>query len=77
MLLQYLFGLAVVESIRTRPGYEDLPIRLKWPNDLYGSISSDKVESEPCDLKTYRKLGGILVNGSFSFQEWIMVVGTS
>ncbi|KAG0146318.1 hypothetical protein CROQUDRAFT_133178 [Cronartium quercuum f. sp. fusiforme G11] len=72
VLLQYLFGLAVVESIRSRPGYEDLPIRLKWPNDLYGSLNA-KDNSE--DVKNYRKLGGILVNGSFNLHECVMIIG--
>ncbi|KAG0152082.1 hypothetical protein CROQUDRAFT_129560 [Cronartium quercuum f. sp. fusiforme G11] len=71
VLLQYLFGLAVVESIRSRPGNEDLPIRLKWPNDLNGSLNP-KHDSE--DVKNYRKLGGILVNGSFNLHECVMII---
>lgn len=47
-LLQHLVALAVVHGIRTLPGYEDLPIRVKWPNDVY--------------FKDQVKLGGILVS---------------
>ena len=35
VFVQYLFSLSLVDSIRSRPGYEDLDLRLKWPNDIY------------------------------------------
>jgi len=35
VFIQYLVGLAVVEGIRNyAPGYERMPVRLKWPNDI-------------------------------------------
>ena len=35
-LLQHLVSLAVVESVRTLGmGYENIDLRLKWPNDIY------------------------------------------
>ena len=35
VLLQYIGGLAVVQGVKTYgPGYEKLPIKLKWPNDI-------------------------------------------
>ena len=47
-LLQHMVGVAVVHSIRTLPGYEGVPLRIKWPNVIYheGRV----------------KLGGILVS---------------
>lgn len=34
--LQYLCGLALIEAILGYgDGYEDMPVRLKWPNDIY------------------------------------------
>ncbi|GFS17509.1 biotin-protein ligase [Elysia marginata] len=33
--LQHLVSTAVVHGIRTLPGYQDLNLRLKWPNDIY------------------------------------------
>ena len=47
-LLQHMVDVAVVHGIRTLPGYEDVPLRIKWPNDIYheGRV----------------KLGGILVS---------------
>jgi len=34
-LVQHLVALSQVHAIRKRPGYEDLDVRLKWPNDTY------------------------------------------
>ncbi|XP_063433359.1 biotin--protein ligase-like [Mytilus trossulus] len=48
--LQHLTSLAVVEGIRTLPGYQDIDLRLKWPNDIY---YSDKM-----------KLGGVIVRST-------------
>lgn len=47
-LLQHIVGVAVVHSVRSLPGYEDVPICIKWPNDIY--------------YKSQVKLGGILVS---------------
>uniref|UniRef100_F6UEY9 Holocarboxylase synthetase n=1 Tax=Ornithorhynchus anatinus TaxID=9258 RepID=F6UEY9_ORNAN len=46
--VQHLVSLAVVEAVRTIPGYQDIDLRVKWPNDIYYG-----------DLL---KLGGVLVN---------------
>ncbi|XP_078619716.1 biotin--protein ligase-like isoform X1 [Branchiostoma floridae x Branchiostoma japonicum] len=43
----HITSLAVVESVRTLPGYEDIDLRLKWPNDIYYGESM--------------KLGGVMV----------------
>ena len=35
-ILQHLVSLAVVESVKSLGnGYENLDLRLKWPNDIY------------------------------------------
>ncbi|KAI8337315.1 biotin-protein ligase [Blakeslea trispora] len=64
VFIQYLIALAIVESIRTRPGYEDVPLRLKWPNDIYADL--------PQGLQ---KVGGLLVNSSFAKNEFLLVIG--
>ncbi|OBZ85673.1 Biotin--protein ligase [Choanephora cucurbitarum] len=64
VFIQYLIALAIVESIRTRPGYESVPLRLKWPNDIYADL--------PDGLK---KVGGLLVNSSFAKNEFLLVIG--
>ena len=35
VFLQYLAALAIVQGIKTYDvGYKDLPVKLKWPNDI-------------------------------------------
>ncbi|CAO3611002.1 unnamed protein product [Cunninghamella echinulata] len=65
VFIQYIIALAVVESIRTRPGYEDVPLRLKWPNDIYADLPDQGL----------KKVGGLLVNSSFSGDEFLLVIG--
>jgi biotin--protein ligase len=47
-LLQHIVALSVVSAVCNLPGYQDLDIRLKWPNDIYAGRSA--------------KLGGLIVN---------------
>ncbi|KAG2220121.1 hypothetical protein INT45_006149 [Circinella minor] len=64
VFLQYLIALAVVESVRTRKGYEEVPLRVKWPNDVYAEDGDD-----------LKKVGGLLVNSSFVQDEFLVVIG--
>jgi len=69
VFVQYLFALAVVEACREYDvlGKGSEYIRLKWPNDLYivtGNSSEEK-----------KKIGGILVNISFSDGKVDIVIG--
>lgn len=35
VFIQYIAAIAVVEAIQSYgPGYEKLPVKLKWPNDI-------------------------------------------
>jgi biotin--protein ligase len=65
VFIQYIIALAVVESIRERPGYEDIPLRLKWPNDIYTETKTDGL----------KKVGGLLINSSFIDDEFVLVIG--
>ncbi|KAJ2827406.1 biotin holocarboxylase synthetase [Coemansia erecta] len=76
VMMQYLMSLAIVEAVCSQPGYEALPLRLKWPNDLYAlhtpaSDSDDSVASTP----TFAKIGGILVNSSYKSGEFTLLFG--
>lgn len=74
VFIQYLAAMAVVDGIHQYgPGYDTLPIRLKWPNDIYAldpkiddytTTKSDKPMSED-QRRCYVKIGGILVNSSY------------
>ncbi len=59
VFIQYLFGLAVVEACRSDSvlGALGKNVRLKWPNDIYAVREG---------LDGAKKIGGILVNTSFS-----------
>ncbi|XP_064327656.1 biotin--protein ligase isoform X1 [Phalacrocorax carbo] len=59
--IQHLVSLAVVESVRSIRGYEDIDLRVKWPNDIYYS-----------DLM---KLGGVLVNSTLIETTFHILIG--
>ncbi|KAH8179125.1 biotin/lipoate a/B protein ligase family protein [Sarocladium implicatum] len=66
VFIQYLAAVAIVEAIQSYDdGYERLPVKLKWPNDIYALDPS-----QPRDSAPYVKIGGILsqcvyVDGNF------------
>ncbi|KAJ6590965.1 biotin-ligase [Mycena vulgaris] len=70
VFVQYLFALAVVEACRDESvlGEAAAPVRLKWPNDIY-AVVGDGDESR-------KKIGGILVNTSFSDGKVDIVIGS-
>ncbi|XP_054829780.1 biotin--protein ligase [Eublepharis macularius] len=59
--IQHLVSLAVVESVRSVPGYQDIDLRVKWPNDIYYS-----------DLM---KLGGVLINSTLTGTTFHILIG--
>ncbi|XP_023706545.1 uncharacterized protein LOC111863940 isoform X3 [Cryptotermes secundus] len=60
-LLQHIVGVAVVSALCSIPGYQDLDLHLKWPNDIYTSQSA--------------KLGGINVKNSINNAVAVCNVG--
>lgn len=70
IFVQYLAAIAIAEGIRTYDrGYQDVPVKLKWPNDIYALDPSQPGKNE------YVKIGGILVNSSYSNGNYNLVVG--
>ncbi|CAF9919238.1 MAG: biotin holocarboxylase synthetase [Heterodermia speciosa] len=70
VFLQYLAAMAIVEGIKDYDaGYQNVPIKLKWPNDIYALDPADSAS------KTYVKIGGILVNSHYSSEEYLSVIG--
>ncbi|XP_075710715.1 biotin--protein ligase isoform X2 [Rhinoderma darwinii] len=59
--VQHLMSLAVVEAVRTLPGYEDIELKVKWPNDIYYS--------------NLMKLGGVLVNSTLMGNMFHILIG--
>ncbi|KAJ2058728.1 biotin holocarboxylase synthetase [Coemansia sp. S2] len=80
VMLQYLIALAVVESVKTQPGYEGIPLRLKWPNDLYAALPSSDTNSDSSDGSdgsdtSFVKIGGVLVSSSYKANEFTLLFG--
>lgn len=70
VFVQYLAAIAIAEGIRTYDkGYADVPVKLKWPNDIYALDPTKPGKNE------YVKIGGILVNSSYSEGSYNLVVG--
>ncbi|KAM6162456.1 biotin--protein ligase [Erethizon dorsatum] len=59
--VQHLMSLAVVEAVRSIPEYQDINLRVKWPNDIYYS-----------DLI---KIGGVLVNSTLMGETFYILIG--
>ncbi|EHA22164.1 hypothetical protein ASPNIDRAFT_48905 [Aspergillus niger ATCC 1015] len=70
VFIQYLAAMAVVQGIKNYDaGYSELPVKLKWPNDVYA------LDPEHPEKKQYSKICGILVNSHYCANEYISVVG--
>uniref|UniRef100_T1E760 Biotin-protein ligase n=1 Tax=Crotalus horridus TaxID=35024 RepID=T1E760_CROHD len=59
--IQHLMSLAIVEAVRSIPGYQEIDVRLKWPNDIYYS--------------DHMKLGGVLVNSTLTGDMFHILIG--
>lgn len=88
VFIQYLAALAVAEGVQTydatngsnpsatrsKSAYKKMPVKLKWPNDIY-ALDPAKKGADPTDPNSYTKIGGILVNSSYSGGDYTLVVG--
>lgn len=76
VFIQYLAAMAIVQGIKTYDAkiYSRMPIKLKWPNDIYALDPSKMNEPGPENEK-YVKIGGILVNSHYNSKEYIAVCG--
>ena len=84
VFVQYLAALAVAEGVLSYDGdhYDKVPVKLKWPNDIYalnpkripGSKKSSGTRNEEADPE-YVKIGGILVNSSYSGGDYTLILG--
>ncbi|KAF9631751.1 Biotin/lipoate A/B protein ligase [Lasiodiplodia theobromae] len=78
VFIQYLAALATVMGVHAYDtGYSKLPVRLKWPNDIYAldpatAAFKDGNSKNPSD---FAKIGGVLVNSSYQGSEYTLVAG--
>lgn len=79
VFVQYLLAIAIVAGIKSYDrGYDRLPVRLKWPNDIYALDASKLSPGEKPPLTAadaplsdaqrarYAKIGGILISTSYT-----------
>lgn len=90
--LQYLCSLALIELVLgygsdvqgQGVGYEDMPVRLKWPNDMYAlkpeffgrlSDKDDVSQTVDGDDQKWAKISGALINSQFLNGQFYLVWG--
>ncbi|KAI8920230.1 biotin-protein ligase [Powellomyces hirtus] len=64
VFVQYLVAVAVIHAIKTIKLCENLPVKLKWPNDIYAHHNGQ-----------WKKIGGVLVTSSYEHNAFKMVLG--
>lgn len=62
-LVQHIISIAAVSAVRSIPGYENIDIGLKWPNDIYAYSSV--------------KIGGVIVNSMVDSTVAICNIGNN
>lgn len=76
---QYIVALAMVEAIKFYGyGYDSIPVRLKWPNDIYckNPEFDDSDDSAPArHVPEFLKIGGLLMNTHVFDNEFVSVAG--
>jgi biotin--protein ligase len=71
LFVQYILAVAIVDAVKNLPGYHNVPLYIKWPNDLYAA--KDGQTTTPREALT--KVGGILVTSSIYQDDFVLVVG--
>ncbi|KAH6982246.1 biotin-protein ligase [Ilyonectria sp. MPI-CAGE-AT-0026] len=71
VFIQYIAAIAIVEAVQSYDrGYGDIPVKLKWPNDIY-ALDPTKSGDKP----SYVKIGGILSQCLYSNGSYQIVLG--
>ncbi|XP_011314628.1 biotin--protein ligase [Fopius arisanus] len=60
-IIQHLVAVALVSAVKSIPGYQDIDLRLKWPNDFYAGCQN--------------KIGGTIVTSSLQKSQAICDIG--
>ncbi|KAI5464849.1 biotin-protein ligase [Mariannaea sp. PMI_226] len=71
VFIQYIAAIAIVEAVQSYDrGYDNIPIKLKWPNDIY-ALDPTSSGGKP----HYVKIGGILSQCTYSNGAYQIVLG--
>ncbi|KZC12067.1 Biotin--protein ligase [Dufourea novaeangliae] len=60
-IIQHLVSVAILSAIKSLPGYEEIDLRLKWPNDIY--------------VGNHVKIGGLIVTTQLTFNLNVCNIG--
>ncbi|OBR10794.1 Biotin-protein ligase [Colletotrichum higginsianum IMI 349063] len=72
VFIQYIAAIAIVEAVKSYDdGCADVPVKLKWPNDIYCRDPNTPATEPP----SYVKIGGILSNCAYSQGAYQIVLG--
>jgi biotin--protein ligase len=76
VFIQYLAAVAIVQAVQSYGrGYDSVPLRLKWPNDIYAlDPTADEYDGDD-ERRKYVKIGGILSNCAYSDGNYQVVLG--
>ncbi|KAK8023137.1 biotin-protein ligase [Apiospora marii] len=70
VFIQYLAAIAIVQAVKGYDkGYGEVPVKLKWPNDIYALDPRSQTPG------TYVKIGGILANCAYADGAYQIVLG--
>lgn len=73
VFVQYIASLAMVQAITTYGhGYDAMPVKLKWPNDIYAANPGSETVGS---TDPYLKIGGVIVNSNVFDGQYMLVVG--
>lgn len=89
VFVQYLMAIAVITGIERIEGLEKIPLRIKWPNDIYvesknclcaidgdpSAPASSPLHPKPSTAPQWTKIGGILVHSTMSDNKCTLTVG--
>ena len=60
IFIQYITAIAIVEAIQSYgKGYEKLPIKIKWPNDICKSLPTNRGRKQKEMLMAARRFGSV------------------
>ncbi|KAH7128888.1 biotin-protein ligase [Dactylonectria macrodidyma] len=71
IFIQYLMSISIIEAVLSYgTGYENLPVKVKWPNDIYARDPNGSDEKSE-----YVKIGGFLTHCSYFNGSYTVVIG--
>jgi biotin--protein ligase len=78
VFVQYLSSMAYTRALlEYDEGYNELPVKIKWPNDIYIKLPQyigKEIDKSSKEI-THVKIGGILVNTNLFDDQYYLIIG--